>query len=79
MLASLFFLKETPAQVFSCEYCDIFKNTFFHRTPLNAASKTYSQKLTNLWQITKVSFREIFFILLSAQVNPPEPFAESMT
>ena len=30
--------KETLAQVFSCEFCDIFKNTFFHRRPLVAAS-----------------------------------------
>ena len=22
-------LKETPTQVFSCEYCDIFQNNFF--------------------------------------------------
>ena len=27
-------LKETPTQVFSCEYCEIFKNTFFtEQTP----------------------------------------------
>ena len=32
------FKKETPAQVFSCEYCEIFKNTFFNRTPPVAAS-----------------------------------------
>ena len=25
----VFIKKETPAQVFSCEYCEIFKNTFF--------------------------------------------------
>ena len=25
------------AQVFSCEFCEIFKNNFFHRTPLVAA------------------------------------------
>ena len=25
---------ETLAQVFSCEFCEISKNTFFHRTPL---------------------------------------------
>ena len=31
--------KETLAQVFSCEFCEISKNTFFHRTPLVAASK----------------------------------------
>ena len=30
--------KETLAQVFSCELCEISKNTFFHRTPLVAAS-----------------------------------------
>ena len=33
----LYFKKETPAQVFSCEFCDFSKNTFFHRTPLVAA------------------------------------------
>ena len=25
--------RETPAQMFSCEYCEIFKNSFFYRTP----------------------------------------------
>ena len=30
--------KETLAQVFSCEFCEIFKNSFFYRTPLVAAS-----------------------------------------
>ena len=30
--------KESLAQVFSCEFCEIFKNTFFYRTPLVAAS-----------------------------------------
>ena len=30
--------KETLAQVFSCEFCEISKNTFFYRTPLVAAS-----------------------------------------
>ena len=28
------FIKETPAQVFSYEIYEIFKNTFFYRTPL---------------------------------------------
>ena len=35
MFESLFnkvtLLKETPTQVFSCEYSEIFKNSFFHR------------------------------------------------
>ena len=41
---SLFFNKvagprmETLAQVFSCDFCEISKNTFFSRTPLVAAS-----------------------------------------
>ena len=30
--------KETLAQVFSCEFCEIFKNTFFNRPLLVAAS-----------------------------------------
>ena len=29
---------ESPAQVFSCEFCQIFKNTFIYRPPLVAAS-----------------------------------------
>ena len=33
-----FIKKETLAQVFSCEFCEISKNTFFYRTPLVAAS-----------------------------------------
>ena len=36
-----FIKKETLAQVFSCEFCEISKNTFFHRTPLVAASEQY--------------------------------------
>ena len=30
--------KESLAQVFSCEYCEISKNNFLHRTPRVAAS-----------------------------------------
>ena len=38
-----FVKKETLAQVFSCEFCEISKNTFFHRTPLAAASDRLSK------------------------------------
>ena len=31
--------KETLVEVFSCEFCEISKNTFFHRTPLVSASR----------------------------------------
>ena len=37
-----FIQKETLAQVFSCEFCEVFKNTFFYRTPLVAASENYT-------------------------------------
>ena len=35
--ASKFIKKEALAQVFSCEFWEISKNTFFHRTPPVAA------------------------------------------
>ena len=40
-----FIKRETLARVFSCEFCEISKNTFFYRTPLVAASE---QKVMNL-------------------------------
>ena len=33
---------ETLVQVFSCEFCEISKNTFLHRTPLVASSENIS-------------------------------------
>ena len=39
-----FIKKETVAQVFSCEFWEMSKNTFFYRTPLVAAS-AYIQSL----------------------------------
>ena len=33
-----FIKKEALAQVFSCEFCKIYKNIFYYRTPLVAAS-----------------------------------------
>ena len=38
--ACSFIKKETLAQAFSCKFCEIFKNTFFYRTP-PAASGYY--------------------------------------
>ena len=43
-----FIKKVTLAQVFSCEFCEIFKNTFFHRAPLMAASKNLFPNSTKL-------------------------------
>ena len=36
--ACSFIKKEALAQVFYCEFCEIFKNTYFFRTPLVASS-----------------------------------------
>ena len=35
---SLFDKKETPTQVFFCEFCEFFTNIFFYRAPPVAAS-----------------------------------------
>ena len=43
-----FIKKETLAQVFSCEFCKISKNTFLHRTPLVAVSE-YQSSSSNYW------------------------------
>ena len=40
-LLCIFTIKETLAQVFSCEFCEIFKNAFFDRTALVAASENF--------------------------------------
>ena len=39
-----FIKKETPIQVFSCEYYKISKNNFFYRTPPVVASKVLPTK-----------------------------------
>ena len=40
------FKKETLAQVFSCEFCEISKDIFSYRTPPVAASGNYLFKVT---------------------------------
>ena len=42
---SHFLIKVTPAQVFSYEYCENFKRSFFSRTPLVAVSGDVSETL----------------------------------
>ena len=44
-------LKLTLAQVFSCEFCEISKNTLFYRKPPVAASETRPLKLTYFQQL----------------------------
>ena len=50
-LLTLFIKKETLAQVFSCEFCEISKNTFFYRTPPVATlfSGSSKEKIEREW------------------------------
>ena len=38
-----FFKKETPTQVFSCEICEIYKNTYFEEHLRTTASEKRNQ------------------------------------
>ena len=43
--------KETPAQMFFCEYCEIIWNNFFYRTPLLAVTGSkLGDLLTHFWK-----------------------------
>ena len=59
---SNFIKKEALAQVFSCEFCEIFKNTYFYRTPLVAASDHF-HKTDNYLFKSKGTALEILIIL----------------
>ena len=48
-MACNFIKKESPAQVLSCEFCEISKNTFLYRTLLEAAS----EKLFRFWKFSR--------------------------
>ena len=47
--------KETLAQVFSCEFCEISRSNFFYRTPLVAASVNFSKLLLTHLNLTVLS------------------------
>ena len=44
-----FIKRETLAQMFSCEFCKISKNTIFQRTPPMGASKYYHNSGSQSW------------------------------
>ena len=47
MSESLCSKKETPTQVFFCEFCDIFTNIFFYGAPPVAASRINLSNISN--------------------------------
>ena len=51
-----FIKKETLAQVFSCEFCEISKNTFSYRTPVVASENAFTyQKLIPIGRLEQTS------------------------
>ena len=57
---SLFNANETPAQVFSCECYEIFKNTFFYRTTPVAASVSQNNPGRLLYEVKQYFLIQIF-------------------
>ena len=57
------FKKEAPTQVFSCESCEIFKNSSFYGTTLIAASVTAFAPSVR-YQETVVSYKSFWWKLV---------------
>ena len=59
-----FIKKETVAQVFSCEFCEIFKNTFFKKHLWMIASIVCNIQIRNFFcgtQVTKLTtFNQVY-------------------
>ena len=54
-----FIKKETPTQALPCEFCKIFMNNFFYRTPPIAASVIAQQRFVGLQEVLKTSWRHV--------------------
>ena len=64
VLASNYIKKETLAQVFSCEFWAIFKNTYFYRTPLVAASELrHEYDIKHFWTPMMEHVANFFYLL----------------
>ena len=60
--ACSFIKKESLAQVFSCEFCKISKNTFIYRTPLVAASGVLNSQGNSQESCHRSSQAEVFVV-----------------
>ena len=73
-------LKKRLAQVFSCEFCEIFKNTFFYRTSPVAASErvffsgksilTHFISLISFYPPRKCEKTSVFYVFTSYKMRP---------
>ena len=67
--------KETLAQLFSCEFCEMSKNIFFHRTPLVPTSVWFTKCLLSFYFEPVFSYKYAstafsFFIFYSMSTQP---------
>ena len=56
--ACIFIKKETLVHVFSCEICEISKNTFLHKTPLVAASQYCTAHMEKIYKYYEIAASE---------------------
>ena len=64
-----FIKKESLAQVFSCEFCEISKNTFLQRTPLVAASI----ERMKYFRVSIVTVKSLIFLLGNREKDKHKP------
>ena len=63
----LYLKKETLAQVFSCEFCEISKNTFFYRTLPVAAFEEISGRFFEMKHVRELRVLAISFTQYSVE------------
>ena len=73
-------LKKTPTQVFSCEICEIFKNTFFSQNTSVRCFCTYSNSASDKVYISdkKYSIWSKLGYFESAVINPVHKLAPAL-
>ena len=68
IVACIFINKETLAQLFSCEFCEIYRNTVSYRTPLLASSADCWWKIkihSTYEKIRRQLYRKIVYIIIN--------------
>ena len=63
----LFFKKETVAQVFSCEFYEISKNTFFSEHPWTTASEPRTIPKKSIWSFHKRNYKSLLVRITTLQ------------
>ena len=63
-------IKKTPTRMFSYEYCEIFKKSFFYRTPPGVASGIFADHVSVVLQNTFDYFRRTYLSSFIEQLAP---------